>query len=64
MIVVQDYINPLDDIDRVIYKSNKGYKIQKVGSDLLYDSAVELNGVEVEYEETDVLAEYGSEMYG
>ncbi len=64
MVVVQDYMNSLDDIDRVIYKSDIGYKIKKAGSDFIYDSAVELKGVEVEYEETDVLAEYGSDIFG
>ncbi|MBE6825033.1 MAG: hypothetical protein E7513_06775 [Ruminococcaceae bacterium] len=64
MIVVSEFKQNLDSVERVLFKSDSGFKIRKLGTDSVFDSAVELKSVDVEYEETDILAIESSEVYG
>lgn len=52
MIVKEEYKPLPDGRERVRYFSDKGLEIRKVGTDEVYDEAIELAETVVQYEET------------
>lgn len=53
MIVKEQYKSLPDGRERVRYFSNEGLKIRKVGTDEVYEEAIELAETTVQYEEID-----------
>lgn len=51
-----------DGVDLYITYSNAGYKIKKIGTDEVYDEAIDVEGATYEYEETTELIEDTSEI--
>jgi hypothetical protein len=51
MITKETYLPLPDGKERVRYFSDKGLKIRKVGTDEVYDEAIELAETAVQYEE-------------
>ena len=43
-----------DGVDLFLTKSTEGLKIRKVGTDEIYDEAIDVEGAPYEYEETDI----------
>ena len=53
MILKETYPSLTDGKERVRYFSDEGLKIRKVGTDEVYDEAIELAETAVQYEEID-----------
>lgn len=54
-IIKEFYVTREDGVDLYRTYSDEGYKIQKVGTDEIYDEAIDVADSEYTYEETDEL---------
>jgi hypothetical protein len=54
MVLTKYYTTRKDGVHLNITKSDKGLKIRKVGTDEIYDEAIDVQGAPFTYEETDV----------
>ena len=54
MIVREFYETRFDGVDLYRTYSDEGLKIQKVGTDEIYDEAIDIDGAPYTYEETDM----------
>lgn len=54
MIVREFYRTRKDGVDLYRTYSDEGLKIQKVGTDEIYDEAIDIDGAPYTYEETDI----------
>ena len=54
MIIREFFKTRNDSVDLYITYSDNGVKINKVGTDVIYDDAVDVEGASFTYEETDV----------
>lgn len=59
-IIKEFYVTREDGVDLYITYSDEGYKIQKVGTDEIYDEAIDV--LDYEYEETDELVDVDNEL--
>lgn len=57
MIKTEYYMTRADGVELHRTYSDKGVKIQKVGTDEVYDEAVDVKGAGYQYEETDTPVE-------
>ena len=57
MVIKEFYAKRTDGVNLYITKSTKGLKIRKVGTNEIYDEAVDIEYSNYQYEETDVLLE-------
>ena len=57
MIVKEFYKTRTDGVNLYRTKSDEGFKIQKVGTDEIYDEAIDIEGASYTYEETNVKIE-------
>ena len=64
MIVKEFYITRQDGVNLYRTYSDKGLKIQKVGTDEIYDEAVDVENSGFEYVETDIPIETEQETQG
>lgn len=62
MIVKVFYKKREDGVDLFLTKSTEGLKIRKVGTDEVYDEAIDVEGAPFTYEETDIPIEIGEEL--
>lgn len=53
MVITKYYTTRKDGVDLFLTKSDKGLKIRKVGTDEVYDDAIDVAGAPFKYEETD-----------
>ena len=61
MIIKKFYITRNDGVDLYRTYSDKGLQIRKVGTDEIYDEAVDVADAPYTYEETDIPAEEATE---
>lgn len=54
MIVKEFYKQRSDGVNLVRSYSDKGMKIHKIGTDEIYDEAIDIEGASYTYEETDI----------
>lgn len=54
MIITKYYATRKDGVDLFLTKSTEGLKIRKVGTDEVYDDAIDVAGSPFKYEETDL----------
>jgi hypothetical protein len=54
MIVREFYAKRSDGVNLYLTKSNENFKIRKVGTDEVYDEAIDVEFVNYVYEETDI----------
>lgn len=54
MIVRDFYRTRQDGVDLFLIKSAEGFKIRKVGTDEIYDEAIDVENAPFTYEETDI----------
>lgn len=52
MIIKKYYATRADGVDLYRTYSDEGFKIQKIGTDEIYDEAIDVVGAPYEYEET------------
>jgi hypothetical protein len=57
MIVKEFYKTREDGVNLYITKSTDGFMIRKVGTDEIYDEAIDIENAPFTYEETDTMAE-------
>ena len=57
MIVKEFYMTRNDGVNLFLTKSTDGLKIRKVGTNEIYDEAIDIEIIEYQYEETDELIE-------
>lgn len=57
MIIKEFYKTRKDGVTLYRTYSDNGFKIQKIGTDEVYDEAIDVEGAPYEYEETEVLIE-------
>lgn len=53
MIIKEFYLTRADGVNLYKSYSNEGFYIQKVGTDEVYDAAIDIEGAPFEYEETE-----------
>lgn len=61
MIVKEFYRTREDGVNLFLTKSTEGMQIRKVGTDEIYDEAIDIEGTPYTYEETDVAIEDGDD---
>lgn len=61
MIIKEFYRRRFDGINLYRTYSTDGLQIRKVGTDEIYDDAVDVEGAEYTYKETDILIETGAD---
>lgn len=54
MVTREYYTTREDNVDLYLTKSDQGLKIRKVGTDEIYDEAIDVDGAPFTYEETDI----------
>lgn len=54
MIITKYYATRKDGVDLYLTNSDQGLKIRKVGTDEIYDDAIDVDGTPFTYEETDI----------
>ena len=57
MVIKEFYRTRNDGVNLFITKSTEGLKIRKIGTDEVYDEAVDVETVEYQYEETNIAIE-------
>lgn len=57
MIVKEFYRQRNDGVNLYITKSTEGFKIRKIGTDEIYDEAIDVETSSYQYEETDLRIE-------
>lgn len=57
MITKELYNTRHDGVDLYLYKSDEGYYIRQMPTDILYDCAIDIENAPYTYEETDQLIE-------
>jgi hypothetical protein len=57
MIIKEFYRTREDGVNLYITKSTDGFMIRKVGTDEIYDEAIDIENAPFTYEETDTMAE-------
>lgn len=62
MITVEFYRTRQDGVDLYRTHSTDGFKIRKIGTDEIYDEAIDVIGAPFAYEETEEKIEEGSEL--
>lgn len=61
MIIKEFYKTRTDGVNLYRTYSDKGLKIRKVGTDEIYDDAIDIENIPYTYEETDILIDYESD---
>lgn len=61
MVTREHYRTREDGVELYLTKSDQGFKIRKVGTDEIYDEAIDVDGAPYTYEETDIPIEKGEE---
>ena len=54
MVIKEFYATRLDGVNLFVTKSTDGFKIRKVGTDEIYDEAIDVETASYQYEETDI----------
>lgn len=54
MIVKEFYKKRKDGVNLYLTYSTEGFKIRKIGTDEIYDEAIDVEGAHYTYEETDI----------
>ena len=64
MLKKEFYIKREDGVKLYRNYSDEGYKIHKIGTDEIYDEAIDVEGADYEYEETDekIMEEQNEEL--
>lgn len=57
MIIREFYAKRSDGVNLYLTKSNENFKIRKVGTDEVYDEAIDVEFVNYQYAETDIPVE-------